>query len=487
MRQLWKSTPLRVKAPVIVAALTVCVAVIISQVVMARLTENQEKSLHQLTSAYLDGVATSVLPHVIRRDVWETFDALSRSRQLYQGLNVQEVIVSLADGRILASSDPMRFPVAAQLPQTVLARFDGGRELIIDDDRAMAWVRRVLVEGGEEIGSVFARLDLGPLMRERRQVLWALIGVNGLLTVIFAAIGYFTVHRLLRPVSILHDHMERLKSGDPSRFETADISRQDTEFASLFRQFNAAVDAIEERKILAQRLADEEKLALLGKLASAMAHEVNNPLGGMMNALSTLKKHGGDEQVREQSIGLIERGLRGIRHVVRAALVSYRGVKGARDGDMLTARDLDDLKFLIQHETLRRKLKLSWHNRIPESVAIDGSAIRQAVLNILLNACEASSVGGSIVFEAALREGNIEIAISDSGPGLPEDVRRMYENAGEEDLQPVGSSGLGIWTAARLIGRLGGHFSINDAEGRGCRIAFTVPVREKKAYLHDVA
>ncbi len=487
MKSLWKSTPLRVKAPLIVAVLTVCVAVIISQVVMSRLTESQEKSLQRLTSAYLDGVATSVLPHVIRQDVWETFDALSRSRKLYQGLNVQDVIVSLADGRILAASDPMTFPVAAPLPEAVSARFGDGRDLVIDDDRALAWVQRILVEGGEEIGSVYARLDLGPLMRERRQVLWALIGVNGLLTLIFAAIGYFTVHRLLRPVSTLHDHMERLKSGDPARFTPADIASQDTEFASLFRQFNAAVDAIEEREVLAQRLADEEKLALLGKLASVMAHEVNNPLGGMMNALSTLKKHGGDAQVREQSIGLIERGLRGIRHVVRAALVSYRGVKGARNDDVLSARDLDDLKFLIQHETLRRKLNLCWRNHVPENIAIDGSAVRQAVLNILLNACEASAVGGSIVFEAALRHGHLEIGISDSGPGLPEEIRRMYENAGQDNLQPVGSSGLGVWTAARLIGRLGGSFTVEERSGGGSRIFLAVPLKEEKAYLHDVA
>ena len=55
-----------------------------------------------------------------------------------------------------------------------------------------------------------------------------------------------------------------------------------------------------------------------------MAHEINNPLGGLFNAIDTLKKHGDKSLVRTQSLSLIERGLFGIREVVQAALATYR-------------------------------------------------------------------------------------------------------------------------------------------------------------------
>src|SRR5918995_2933546 len=96
------------------------------------------------------------------------------------------------------------------------------------------------------------------------------------------------------------------------------------EFRPLFGAFNGMVEAVREREGLARQLADEERLASLGRLASGMAHEINNPLGGILNAVDTLKQHGGRPEVRSRTLDLIERGLKGIRDVVRSTLVTYR-------------------------------------------------------------------------------------------------------------------------------------------------------------------
>jgi signal transduction histidine kinase len=110
----------------------------------------------------------------------------------------------------------------------------------------------------------------------------------------------------------------------------------------------------------------------------------------MLNAIDTIQAHGSDPAVLQTSLDFLKRGLAGIRNVARAALVTY---KGGADTHLLTQTDLDDLPFLVQHETGARRLRLDWHNRISEPLAIDGPAVRQITLNLLLNACAASPIG----------------------------------------------------------------------------------------------
>ena len=115
--------PLAWKVPLLAAGLMIGVAVVISQIVLNRLESDQENNLRLLTSAYLDGLSAAVLPSAIRADVWEAFDALDRARDRYAGLNVRFAIVALPNGKVLAASDPLKFPVQSAVPPDVDRRF----------------------------------------------------------------------------------------------------------------------------------------------------------------------------------------------------------------------------------------------------------------------------------------------------------------------------------------------------------------------------
>ena len=115
--------PLAWKAPLLAAGLLVGVAFIISQIVLNRLESDQENNLRLLTSAYLDGLSAAVLPSAIHGDVWEAFAALDRARDRYAGLNVRFAIVALPNEKVLAASDPVKFPVQSAVPPDVSAAF----------------------------------------------------------------------------------------------------------------------------------------------------------------------------------------------------------------------------------------------------------------------------------------------------------------------------------------------------------------------------
>src|SRR5204863_824795 len=108
--------PLVVKVPVLVAGLMVTVAFTISQVVLWRFMQDHENNLRLLTSAYVDGLSAVILPAIVQENVWEAFDALDRARSRYAGVEPRYVIIELPNGRILAASDPLRFPVHSVVP-----------------------------------------------------------------------------------------------------------------------------------------------------------------------------------------------------------------------------------------------------------------------------------------------------------------------------------------------------------------------------------
>lgn len=466
--------PLAVQVPLLVAILMVAVGTLASSFVLARLGEIQENHLRQLAAAYLEGLATTLSPAVERRDVWETFDALDRMEHRYGELEFGVTFVALPDGVVLAASDPSRLPTFSAVPAAWPARLGGGQELVLDTGEGKAWAQRVVGSGSGPAGRIFAEIEIGDLLRERRRILLVLIGSNAALTLGVASLGYAAVRRMLRPLGRLAAQVETLRLGGTDAL-ALDPPRQ-REFRALFERFAAMTAAVREREVLASRLAEEEKLARLGRLASGMAHEVNNPLAGMLTVVDTLKRGGGDPEVRGAALELLERGLAGIRDVVRAALVAY---KESDDAGPLTPAAFDDLRWLVQHEVGRRRLTLAWANELPSEVAVDGGAVRQAVLNVLLNACRASPVGGRVAVAAAVEAGGLTVRVDDQGPGMPPEIRWVLERA--EPDPPPGGRGLGGWAAARLAARLGGKFTVDLPPAGGTRLSLRVPLTSPAA------
>lgn len=475
--------PTTVKVPLMVAALMVAVSIVLSNQVLIRLTETQQRHLEELTGAYLDGLSSSVVPYVLRDDIWEVFDQLDRTRHGYVGLSAVNTIVATTDGTILAASDPRGFPSQQAVPAALEGRFLGESNLVLDENDGRAFIRRGLSYQDRPVGWIYAEIDIRDLLAERRDVLVALIVTNAILTLTFAGFGYLAVRRMIRPIGTLAHHLDRGRGGRIEQIPEAEIGARHSEFGRLFRRYNAMVRAVNQREALAARLADEERMASLGRLASGMAHEINNPLGGMFNAIDTIESHDSDPAVRGASLEILKRGLIGIRDVVRATLVSHKTGNSVRP---LRPADLDDLRFLVRQEVARRRLTLNWRNALPESLDLPAGPIRQAVLNLLLNACAASPLQAEVTFSAVARDGFLVIDVADRGSGLPEDVAAVLEGDGTDTAPPGERRGLGAWMVSRVVRELGGHVRATARARGGTRIEVRLPV-DRQGALRDVA
>jgi signal transduction histidine kinase len=290
---------------------------------------------------------------------------------------------------------------------------------------------------------------------------------------------------MIEPMRVLEDHMRAAANGVAEPIPSREFPSRGGEVASLFRGYNALVHAERERANFAMQLAEEEKLASLGRLASGMAHEINNPLGGLFNAIDTLKTHGATPGVRDTSISLIERGLHGIREVVEAALATYRPEQSARP---LCPEDLEDVRLLMKPELRRRRQRLDWQVDWPAgtSATIPGGPVRQAVLNLLLNASAATPEGGEIGLTVNRSADRIVISVSDKGPGMPADSIAVLT---DNDPGPAvrAGRGLGLWMVRRMVDSCAGSVVVGSGQPGGSIVTLIFPLREGVVHEHSHA
>lgn len=471
--------PITVKVPVAVASLMLLVGFVLSERVLSRLGDTQERHLVELSQSYLDGLSSAIIPSILREDNWEIYDAITRMQAINKSLHPIETIVTNAEGAVIAASDPKRHPVGS-IVKPKRASNEALASFSFNAGADSASAVRVLSYPGRVAGMIYAVFDTRHLAAERRDVVVALTVTNGILTILLAVAGWFLVARMMRPVRILSEHLgvaQELAVPIPENV----VAKTSGEFGRLFRAYNALVRSMKEREELGKRLAEEKRLGSLGRLASAVAHEINNPLGGLFNALSTLKSHGHLQSVRDVGLGLLERGLIGIRDVVRTTLTIYRTDVAPRN---LSPADIDDLGLLIGPEARRKSVEIIIANSLEGAVPVPSTPIRQAVLNLILNAVAAAPEGSEIYVSAEATHEELAIAVVDRGAGLPALAAAVLTGRSGTP-PPLDGGGLGLWTISRLVSDIGGKIVVEYPVAGGTAVKLNVSIAQME--LSNVA
>jgi signal transduction histidine kinase len=463
--------PLAFKAPAVVVLFMVAISSGITHAVLDRLKKTQERHLAALSTTYLEGLASAVQPYVLREDIWEVYDAIDRRATLSGGFGRALVVVVNAAGHVIAGSDPAKAPLGA-FYQSRSQELAQGQALLVDEPSGKAHGYKALVYQGRDIGRIYADYDIAHLLVEREDVLWTLLASNTVLTALLAALAYWIIRRMLSPLAVLSRHMGQTATGPPQPIALARAGDPDGEFQRLFRRYNSLIEAFAEREELARRLADEERLASLGRLASGMAHEINNPLGGLFNAIDTVKAHGDKVAVRRASLDLIERGLRGIRDVVRTALATYRADP---DQNCLAAADIDDLRHLVRPEIERKGIDLDWRSTLAHPIELPATSVRQIVLNLLLNAVAAAPQGGRVSVRTSAENCIFTLCVEDDGPGLPPAAGYLLTGTASRPFTTAHGAGLGLWVTHRIASELKGDIAVARSGWGGARIDIRIP------------
>lgn len=454
---------MEVRLPLLAAGFILIAAVGTAQFAIYWQSRDLAQQTALLGAVYLDNLSANVAPKVVAGDNNGVTLALERTLSYYEGIRDQSLFLFDRSGRLVAQARRDGAPDKNAIPGAVFARRNGTLESPAGE---VAWVWRPLVAEQGTIGTLVAALDVVPL-NEGRSLLSLYVMVAAFVVSLAVALaGMWIIRAQLKPITTVSRHLERVAAGVVE--EIPPSGSRSTAVATLNQAFNQMVAATREREAMGKRLAEQNRAAVLGRLAATIVHEVKNPLGGMQTAVETIKKYGDDAAVRGEAVGLIERGLETVEQVIDATLESYKLPDKRRS---LRPEDLSDVTTLIEAEARQRGIKFKSDVRVPAIVAVPAVETRQVLLNLLLNACRATPPGGtvSLLGEAVGQE--LRLHVLDSGPGVDPNVARALEGGDVAD-----TDGLGIPIVRRLIDRLNGTISVGRTEPHGTRLSVTLPL-----------
>ncbi len=235
---------------------------------------------------------------------------------------------------------------------------------------------------------------------------------------------------------------------------------------------------------LEARAREAERLAFVGALASGLAHEVKNPLSTLRLNLQLLEE---DLPAGEDPGGGRTRSrLRVLRQETdRLNEVLNDYLRFARRRQLHTRpvnlNDvLDELLEFVRPEAVRRSVELRHHfdPELPVTL-LDVNLIKQALLNVIVNAFEAMPEGGELIVQTAVDGPTVTATVTDTGGGIAEEeldrVFRVYYSTKET------GTGLGLPTARRIVQEHEGSLELESEPGRGTRVSIALPVRRLPA------
>jgi two-component system NtrC family sensor kinase len=475
---------LRYKLPIAFGMTIIVTALIISGVLSWHTYRQMRDDLIANAEGISKTLARSVAPLMLRDDVWQAFESIvtpltaapseKRSHKL--------VVVLDKEQKIFVSSQPRQFPMQRPLAEIdaqyapVLARLDAaGTVTWYEETGPLAGhifvASPIQAEDGLPLGTVIVRyadsLFLDRFGDARERVAWAVLAT----VLMLLPLGWLFSKRLADPLVSLRKRMATLPGhvdgpGNPARSRFGG-----DEIRDLSDQFDRMTSELAKNEVLKTQIAAADRLAAIGRLAAGIAHEINNPLGGMINAVNTFERYGQSDALTGKTTSLLKRGLAQIKETVGAMLVEAR-----LESRAFTPEDVEDLKTLTAAHQKTKCVSVEWDSNIADPLPLPATPLRQLVLNLLLNAVAASDADSPVTCSLRREEGMLAIRVSNSGNVISgERMLKLFEPYEAEDSP---GNGLGLWVCYQIVRQLNGTISV-FSQDRRTEFAVEVPVEHE--------
>ena len=270
-----------------------------------------------------------------------------------------------------------------------------------------------------------------------------------------------------------------LIEGDLSASLIYDEKGNEIASVGIFKDLRERLRIERELQKMQEALLQSEKLAAMGRLTSQIAHELNNPIYGIMNTLELLKTEISPESKRRRILDLSLSEIQRLSEMLRNMLSFSKPEEEKRRP--IKIDELIEGILLMMEKQMREsniQVETSFDPDIPEIMA-STNQMRQVMLNLIKNAKEAMPKGGNLFIRTGKEDNRVLIHIQDTGMGIPEEIRDKIFEAFFTTKQKVKGVGLGLSVCYGIIKDHGGEIKVESEEGKGTTFVISLPIESK--------
>jgi signal transduction histidine kinase len=315
----------------------------------------------------------------------------------------------------------------------------------------------------------------------------AIIGIAAL--AIALALGAFFARRLTRPLEDLAERADAIAAGNaPDPDAVAPIGGPG-EIGVLAQSVDSMAKRIAERAELAAALARGDRLASVGVMSAQVAHEINNPLTTVLGYAKLLQEDKPEGHPDRAALELIADEAERMKKIIGGLLeyaraprpsepVSAAVTGSAAPGSSEPSAVVRHVAALVAPQLRKARAKLVTEVPAMKPISIDAHALQQVLVNLVQNAAQALTDGGTITIAAKPGPGGIAtvLAVTDDGPGIaPADRTRVFDPFFTTKAPGTGT-GLGLAVCKHLVATAGGSIEVGEGPGgRGAEFRVTIP------------
>lgn len=347
------------------------------------------------------------------------------------------------------------------------------------------------------IGILFVGILKAPFDDMLVNTLLLYIGIALGVIIMIIIVAILLTGKISKPLKKLEEVAVKITSGD-YKAEFPIKTKAPREIESLARSLNTMAKQLEKENIELETWADKleqkveerteqlklihgqlfrsEKLASIGKLAAGVAHEINNPLTGVLTNASLLLEDLSDDDPSKEEVKVIVSETIRCREIVKRLLDFARQTKPQKKNTDINSL-IENIILLVRNQTSFRQVTILkfFDERIPPILA-DTDQIQQVFINMILNASDAMPTGGTLSITTSLSKDDnyIEVIFSDTGCGIkPQDLNRIFDPF---YTTKENGTGLGLAISYGLIERHGGTINVESKLGEGTKFTIKLPV-----------